>query len=130
MPRVRDWGSVDEILPRAVRALHDGVPFPRPKRADRELRDHGNVIFSALSPALAGRSLVRADGEDKGESGAASGLSGLAGLAYHRSSDLVERVLATAREQLGMEVAFVSEFAGGRTVFRSLEGDAESFGLR
>ncbi|CAA9459846.1 MAG: metal dependent phosphohydrolase [uncultured Rubrobacteraceae bacterium] len=54
----------------------------------------------------------------------------MAGLAYHRSSDLVERVLATAREQLGMEVAFVSEFAGGQTVLRSLGGDAESFGFR
>ena len=40
------------------------------------------------------------------------------------------KVLATACEQLGMEVAFVSEFAEGRTVLRSLEGDAGSFGFR
>lgn len=73
---------------------------------------------------------MRADEGNKGRPGAARELSGLSGLAYHRSSDMVERVLATAREQLGMEVAFVSEFAEGRTVLRSLEGDAESFSFR
>jgi hypothetical protein len=34
------------------------------------------------------------------------------------------------RENLEMEVAFVSEFAGDRLVFRALEGDAGSFGWR
>src|SRR4028119_988111 len=54
-------------------------------------------------------------------------LSKLSRLAAHRSSDLIDRVLSTAREQLGMEVAFVSEYAQGQIVFRSLEGDAKSF---
>jgi signal transduction histidine kinase len=37
-------------------------------------------------------------------------------------------VLAAAKEDLGMEVAFVSEFADQRMVFRKLVGEAESFG--
>ena len=57
-------------------------------------------------------------------------LSRLSALAEHRSSDLLDEVLGAARRQLGMEVAFVSEYAEGKTVFRSLEGDAESFGFR
>jgi response regulator RpfG family c-di-GMP phosphodiesterase len=57
-------------------------------------------------------------------------LSKLSALAEHRSSDLLDEVLGAARQQLGMEVAFVSEYAEGKTVFRSLDGDAESFGFR
>jgi hypothetical protein len=34
------------------------------------------------------------------------------------------------REALQMDVALVSEFAGERLVFRTIEGDAESFGWR
>ena len=67
---------------------------------------------------------MQAEGDKRG---AAGELEKLSGLAYYRSSDLVERVLTSAREQLGMEVAFVSEFLEGRMFFRSLEGDAESF---
>jgi signal transduction histidine kinase len=37
-------------------------------------------------------------------------------------------VLAAAKEELGMEVAFVSEFAEQRMIFRKLVGEAESFG--
>lgn len=57
-------------------------------------------------------------------------LSRLSALAEHRSPDLLDKVLGLARQQLGMEVAFVSEYAEGQTVFRSLEGAAESFGFR
>jgi response regulator RpfG family c-di-GMP phosphodiesterase len=39
----------------------------------------------------------------------------------------VKRVLASAREQLDMDVAFVSQVIEGQIAFRSLEGDAESF---
>ena len=42
----------------------------------------------------------------------------------------IERMLSDVRRALGMDVAFVSEFAGDRLVFRALEGDAESFGWR
>ena len=45
-------------------------------------------------------------------------LEGLADLASNR--DPVERTLALAREALGMDVAFVSEFAGDRLEFRAL----------
>lgn len=64
---------------------------------------------------------------DKGEPNAAGELLQLAGLAYYRASDLVHKVLAAAREQLNMEVAFVSEVTEGQIAFRSLEGDAGSF---
>jgi GAF domain-containing protein len=37
-------------------------------------------------------------------------------------------MLSDVREVLEMDVAFVSEFAGDRMIFRALEGDAESFG--
>lgn len=57
-------------------------------------------------------------------------LTELAGVASRDTPDTVERVLATARESLGMDVAFVSEFADGEQVYRVLEGDADSFGLR
>ena len=57
-------------------------------------------------------------------------LEGLADLASGRAPDLVERTLALAREALGMEVAFVSKFTEDRMEFRTLEGDAESFGWR
>ena len=39
-------------------------------------------------------------------------------------------MLREVREALSMDVAFVSEFAGDRLVFRALEGDGESFGWR
>ncbi len=66
----------------------------------------------------------------KGEPDTAGELLQLAGLAYYRASDLVNKVLASAREQLGMDVAFVSEVSEGQIAFRSLEGDAQSFRFR
>ena len=48
--------------------------------------------------------------------------------ASERTPETIERVLEAAREELGMEVAFVSEFTQRRMVFRKLAGEAESFG--
>ncbi len=48
----------------------------------------------------------------------------------HQPPDTIERLLSMVRENLEMEVAFVSEFAGDQLVFRALEGDAGSFGWR
>ncbi len=42
----------------------------------------------------------------------------------------IERMLRDVREALRMDVAFVSEFADDRLVFRAIEGDAGSFGWR
>jgi GAF domain-containing protein len=42
----------------------------------------------------------------------------------------LEKMLSEVREALEMDVAFVSEFVGDRQVFRALEGDVESFGVR
>src|ERR687894_890539 len=49
---------------------------------------------------------------------------------FSQTPETIERLLSTVREAMEMEVAFVSEFAGDRLVFRALEGDAESFGWR
>lgn len=42
---------------------------------------------------------------------------------------LVERAVVLAREQLEMDVAFVSEWRAGQHVMRQLDGDAASFGF-
>jgi putative nucleotidyltransferase with HDIG domain len=57
-------------------------------------------------------------------------LAKLAEVASERTPETVKRALAAAREELGMDVAFVSEFTEERMVFRDLVGDAESFGWR
>jgi GAF domain-containing protein len=46
----------------------------------------------------------------------------------HQPPETIEGLLSVVRENLEMDVAFVSEFAGNRLVFRALEGDAGSFG--
>ena len=55
-------------------------------------------------------------------------LATLSDIASKRTPETVGRVLEAAREELGMEVAFVSEFADQRMVFRRLVGEAGSFG--
>jgi hypothetical protein len=57
-------------------------------------------------------------------------LDELVEVASKPTPEIVRRALAAAREELGMDVAFVSEFTEDRMVFRKLVGDAESFGLR
>lgn len=44
-------------------------------------------------------------------------------------SALLERMLAAVREQLGMEVAVISQITGDRQIHHLLEGDGESFGF-
>jgi hypothetical protein len=69
-------------------------------------------------------------GGDAGKQGS-DRLSGLAELASWRSSGAVRRTLAAARDHLGMEVAFVSEFTeDGRQAFVAVEGEGRSFRLR
>lgn len=68
--------------------------------------------------------------EASGERPEASWLSGLAELASDRMSDSITRTMATAREALGMDIAFVSKFTEDQMEFRALEGAAESFGWR
>jgi GAF domain-containing protein len=48
----------------------------------------------------------------------------------NRPPQSIKTLLSMVRENLEMDVAFVSEFAGGQLLFRALEGDAESFGWR
>ena len=69
---------------------------------------------------------------------AASQLTTLSAVAFEITSErtseripeTIEWVLEVAREELGMEVAFVSEFTQQRMVFRKLAGEAESFGWK
>jgi GAF domain-containing protein len=48
----------------------------------------------------------------------------------HQPPETIESLLSLVRENLQMDVAFVSEFAGDQLVFRALEGDERSFGWR
>jgi len=48
----------------------------------------------------------------------------------HQPPETIVSLLSLVRENLQMDVAFVSEFAGDQLVFRALEGDARSFGWR
>jgi GAF domain-containing protein len=52
------------------------------------------------------------------------------GVASERTPETLGRALAALKEELGMEVAFVSEFDRRRMVFRRLVGDGGSFGWR
>jgi signal transduction histidine kinase len=65
---------------------------------------------------------------------AAAQLTKLSEIASERTSkgtpETIKRVLEAAREELGMEVAFLSEFVEQRMVFRKLVGEAESFGWK
>ncbi|MGH9641148.1 MAG: HD domain-containing phosphohydrolase [Terriglobales bacterium] len=45
------------------------------------------------------------------------------------SGDTIEGALATVRELLGMDAAYLAEFTDGRQIYRALDGDAESFGM-
>ena len=47
---------------------------------------------------------------------------------FRLTPEKIVEILSPVREVLEMDVAFVSEFAGDRFIFRILEGDAESFG--
>ena len=49
---------------------------------------------------------------------------------FHQPPETIVSLLSLVRENLQMDVAFVSEFAGDQLVFRALEGDAQSFGWR
>lgn len=50
-------------------------------------------------------------------------------LREHHPAKAITRVLAEARDRLGMDVAFVSHFSDGQRVFRYLDGDVTSMGL-
>ena len=61
---------------------------------------------------------------------ATSQLSTLSEITSEHPPEPVRGILQAAREELGMEVAFVSEVDQQRMVFRKLVGEADSFGWR
>jgi response regulator RpfG family c-di-GMP phosphodiesterase len=88
----------------ARRATLWGASAPRP-------------VTLAIAPARRRRT---ADG---------SGVGLKARTQWTHDSDVVDGALASARELLGMDAAYVSELGNGRQRFRRVEGDAASFGL-
>ena len=59
---------------------------------------------------------------------AAAQLATLSEITSERPPEPMRGILEAAREELGMDVAFVSEFDHQRMVFRKLVGEADSFG--
>ncbi len=57
-------------------------------------------------------------------------LTKLSEIVSERAPGTIERALEAVKEELGMDVAFVSEFTRRQMVFRKLVGEAESFGWR
>jgi response regulator RpfG family c-di-GMP phosphodiesterase len=55
-------------------------------------------------------------------------MSAVSKLAAQAAHETIEGILATAREMLEMDMAYVAEFADGRQVMRYVEGDGSSFG--
>jgi EAL domain-containing protein (putative c-di-GMP-specific phosphodiesterase class I) len=53
----------------------------------------------------------------------------LARLTLDGTNEAIERILALARAQLDMDLAFVAAFANGQEIFRVVDGDPETFGL-
>lgn len=52
------------------------------------------------------------------------------GEGFGPAPETLEHMLSDVRRALRVDVAFVSEFAGDRLIFRAIEGDGESFGWR
>ena len=52
------------------------------------------------------------------------------GSEFRQTPETIEQMLSSVRQALEMDVAFISEFAEDRLVFRVLGGDAKSFGWR
>jgi EAL domain-containing protein (putative c-di-GMP-specific phosphodiesterase class I) len=54
---------------------------------------------------------------------------GLADVVNGKSDGKIDRVLNLVRRHLQMDVSYVSEFTGGRQIYRGLDGNTESFKL-
>jgi hypothetical protein len=63
-----------------------------------------------------------------GHASDAQKLTKLSEIASERAPEVIERVLEAVKEELDMDVAFVSEFVEQRMIFRKLVGEGESFG--
>jgi EAL domain-containing protein (putative c-di-GMP-specific phosphodiesterase class I) len=70
----------------------------------------------SLADALDIRGDERTGGGERAGGGEAGGPAG-------RASDVVPRLIRAAREHLGMEVSFVSQFVAGHRVFRHVDAD-------
>jgi len=57
-------------------------------------------------------------------------LGALADLATADAEEIVERALAIARDVLGMELAYMTQFTPDDQVYRGVSGEADSFGMQ
>jgi diguanylate cyclase (GGDEF)-like protein len=125
------WAAAE----RARRAIGDS-PFPDVGRVTMsagvaELVAGASVseLFCAADAALYG---AKAQGRDVCVPYAPEHEEALAGRLPGTSAGMtssVERLLALAREQLGLALVAVGQFTRGREVFRYLDGDADVFGM-
>jgi signal transduction histidine kinase len=115
---LQQWTTWDTMVVSSTRTTRPTGRVTQPSR------------FVGRSSRGAERRLVVVVEHDK----ATAQLTTLSDIASERTSErtpeTIERVLEAAREELGMDVAFVSEFARRRMVFRKLVGEAESFGWK
>ncbi|MEA2274305.1 MAG: hypothetical protein QOI98_3013 [Solirubrobacteraceae bacterium] len=63
------------------------------------------------------------------DAGPTNSTFGLAELVNGKSDGKIDRVLSLVRRHLQMDVSYVSEFTGGKQLYRALDGDADSFKL-
>lgn len=83
-----------------------------------------------VSNAITASGISPPDSRPKDGKSGASEATVLTVLLSDHPSDAVGRILSLAREHLGMDVAFLSEFVRDEQVFRAIEGDPELFGVR
>lgn len=125
------------LLPDATVAIAEGIG-ERIRAAVESLQAGIGISFGIAEWPTHGPSkellLMRADlalYEAKPEPADRNRLKGAAAMAtMNGDSDRIAGFLAITREQLGMDIAYFSEFTDGQQVFRGLEGDAKSFGMR
>ena len=87
-------------------------------------------LFSTKEEMIGGIKRLQANtAEGQEEARAVGELAKLAEAASDATSDIIERAMTTVKETLGMDVVFVSRFTEDQMVFRTLKGDAESFGF-
>jgi signal transduction histidine kinase len=102
---------------------HNGRVLAEDDRPTRRDARPSRFVVGSSNRGAERRPVVVAE-QDK----ATARLAALSDVVSERTPDTIERVLEAAREELGMDVAFVSEFTRRRMVFREMVGEAASFG--
>lgn len=122
----RDAGPIAERIKRAVEDLDAGVgvsygigAWPDDGPSKEMLLLRADVALYAAKPSRKNRRRLDT----------AALVASACGEPAPEHPTRIEQVLAAARGQLGMEIAYVSEFGGGAQVISRTDGPSESFGL-